>query len=93
MDPIGYGWSQFDVLGRFSPQDYDVVEDGSGTLSDSDINGPFKGPVELGQKLASSAMVQSCFAGTVAKWALGRDITTDAGSVKTTGVPQGGAQP
>ena len=89
MDPIGFGWSQFNSIGQFSPQDYNVVEDGSGSVVGSDFDGAFKGPVELGKKLASSAMVQSCFASTVSQWALGRPTSTQMSSDDYAAIQQG----
>lgn len=80
MDPIGFGWSQYDVLGRFSPVDHGVTEDGVGHLTGTDVDGAFTGPVELGVKLASSAQVQKCFTETVLRWSLGRDVSHDATS-------------
>jgi hypothetical protein len=92
MDPIGFGWSQFDVVGRFSPVDHGVTQDGRGELTNSDIDGPFVGPVELGRKLAKSPTVQSCFVGTVLRWALGREATiSDPASADTQAVTAGKA--
>lgn len=80
MDPIGYGWSEYDTLGRFSPVDHGVLQDGLGKLVATDVDGPFKGPVELGKKLASSEDVQTCVASTVFSWALGRHTSQTATS-------------
>jgi hypothetical protein len=80
MDPIGYGWSQYDVVGRFAPVDHGVTEDGSGQLVGTDVDGTFVGPVQLGQHLAASHEVQQCFEGVVAQWALGRQLSTDPAS-------------
>jgi hypothetical protein len=87
MDPIGYGWSEYDTLGRFSPADHGVTEDGSGTLAGTDVDGPFKGPVELGKKIAASAQAQACFARTVLTWGLGRQASTDATSSDAQALP------
>jgi hypothetical protein len=72
MDPIGYGWSQYDVIGRLSPNDHGVTEDGAGNITATDVDGAFTGPVALGAKLVSSKEVEDCFAKTVMIWALGR---------------------
>lgn len=77
MDPIGYGWSQYDVLGRLAPTDHGVVEDGVGHLTGTDVDGDFTGPVDLGKRLAASAQVQTCFSRAILTWALGRQASTD----------------
>ena len=74
MDPLGYGWSQYDVLGRRVPLDHGVAEDGAGELIATDIDGKFSGPRGLGARLYASPAVRACFADTVARWALGRTV-------------------
>jgi hypothetical protein len=74
MDPLGYGWSQYDVLGRFVPADHGVTEDGAGELIATDSDGKFVGPRELGERLYASPAVRGCFADTVARWAFGRAV-------------------
>lgn len=80
MDPIGFGFSQYDVMGRFNPVDHGVTEDGAGELKATDVDGVFHGPVELGQKLLQSKMARRCFSGTMFSFALGRTLN-DSGAV------------
>lgn len=75
MDPIGLGFAAYDVLGRYAPDDHGVTEDGAGELIDTDVDGVFHGPVELGRKLLESPSVRSCFAATALAFALGRPTT------------------
>lgn len=75
MDPLGFGFSQYDVMGRFVPEDHGVMQTGEGHIIDTDIDGTFHGPVELANKLLSSQQVKRCFAATVLAFALGRPTT------------------
>jgi hypothetical protein len=78
LDAIGFGYSQYDVLGRFAPMDHGVTEDGAGRLSGTDVDGPFHGPVELARKLTASAEARRCFGATALAFALGRDTVGQA---------------
>jgi hypothetical protein len=80
LDAIGFGYSQYDVLGRFAPVDHGVAEDGAGRLSGTDVDGAFHGPVELAKKLAASAEARRCFGATALAFALGRDTMGDGAS-------------
>jgi hypothetical protein len=80
MDPIGFGFEGYDAIGRFRTTDSNgrPVDD-SGVLGmTKDIDGPFKGPIELGQKLAGSAQVRDCVVATALEYAQGRDAGADA---------------
>jgi hypothetical protein len=61
MDPIGFGFSAFDGMGRYVPtaggQDVDVT---GHVESTSDLVGDFRGARELGDKLSKSPKVQAC---------------------------------
>ncbi|MFL5357516.1 DUF1592 domain-containing protein [Archangium sp.] len=62
MDPIGFGFEQFDSVGRYQPQANGQPVDASGeVLSSSATNGTFNGVNELQQKLAQSEDVHTCF--------------------------------
>ena len=77
MDPIGFGYSQFDVVGRFSPVDHGVTEDGAGELVATDVDGTFHGPVELAQRLVASTVAKQCVSEAFAEFALGRSLRGD----------------
>jgi hypothetical protein len=74
MDPIGFGLENFDALGRYQTTDNGFPVDASGALVGSDVDGPFTGPAELGQKLAQSAQVRQCFAQSLWHVTAGRDV-------------------
>ena len=63
MDPIGFGFSNYDGLGHIQTTDgnqpVDVEGDVEGELP-TDIDGPFNGVAALATKLAGSTMVRQC---------------------------------
>jgi hypothetical protein len=79
IDPIGFGFEAYDGLGRFRTSEGGKPIADRGTLDmTQDANGPFKGAIELGQKLAASAQVRQCFADTAIQFAHGPDAGGDA---------------
>jgi hypothetical protein len=63
MDPIGFGFENFDAVGQFRTTDGNQPVDASGNIiSTNDINGPFNGVVQLGKILSGSTQVQQCVA-------------------------------
>jgi len=65
MDPIGLGFERFDGAGVYRDTENGQPVDDSGQVTESDVDGPFHGAVELGGKLAASSQVRAC---VVAKW-------------------------
>jgi len=63
MDPIGFGFEQFDSVGRFEPTlaNGEPVDASGEVRSSSATNGTFTGVDGLQQKLAESPDVHSCF--------------------------------
>ena len=72
MDPIGFGFEHFDGAGLWRDVDNGVPVDDSGEVPTTDVAGPFNGVVALGQKLAQSEDVRSCFVGHWLTYAYGR---------------------
>jgi hypothetical protein len=72
MDPIGFGFEQFDTLGRFRTTENGRSIDASGELVSTDIDGPFNGVSDLAEKLADSEEVQACYAKMWFRYAYGR---------------------
>lgn len=79
IDPIGFGFENFDGLGRFREEENGQPVDSLGELTATDVNGPFNGVVELANKLASSEQVKECYATQWFRFAYGRG-ETDADS-------------
>jgi len=66
IDGIGFGFENYDAIGAWRTTDNGVDVDAHGELSGTeDVDGPFTGAVELGQRLAGSAQVRRCVA---AQW-------------------------
>ncbi|HYO72514.1 MAG TPA: DUF1592 domain-containing protein, partial [Archangium sp.] len=63
MDPIGFGFEQFDSVGRFAPQlpNGQPVDASGEVLASTATNGTFTGVDGLQQKLAESPDVHACF--------------------------------
>ncbi len=61
IDPVGLGFEHYDALGLYRTEDAGDPVDATGELFDTDVDGPFDGAAELGQKLSESAAVEQCF--------------------------------
>jgi hypothetical protein len=73
MDPIGFGFENYDAIGRFRTQDAADTIDGRGELkSTRDVDGTFHGARELGERLAASTEVQECMTRQWFRYALAR---------------------
>lgn len=82
MDPIGFGFENFDGVGLWRDLDNGVPIDPSGEIPTTDVAGPFRGAVEFGQRLSQSQDVLRCYAGRYLTYAYGRAVTAaDACSV------------
>lgn len=61
LDQVGFGFENFDTLGRYRATDGGKPVDASGKLvATRDADGPFNGIVELASKLAASSEVKEC---------------------------------
>ncbi|WP_437782175.1 DUF1592 domain-containing protein [Sorangium sp. So ce1097] len=60
LDPIGFGFEHYDALGRWRDTENGIPVDASGELTQTDIDGPFDGAVELAHRLAESEQVRAC---------------------------------
>ena len=77
MDPIGFAFGNFDGLGRWRDLDQGKPVDNAGRMTFSDVDGDYKGVGELAAKLASSAKVRECVAGTFLRFASGTESAID----------------
>lgn len=60
LDPIGFGFEHYDALGRWRDRENGIPIDASGELTQTDVDGPFDGAVELAHRLAASEQVRAC---------------------------------
>jgi hypothetical protein len=76
LDPVGFGFENYDGIGRFRTIDDGVPVDARGELTEAgDAEGPFVGAVELAHKLAGSSLAQQCFSRQWFRFAVGRRET------------------
>ena len=78
MDPIGFGYGNFDGIGRWRTTEEGKAVDASGRLTNTDVDGEFRGPVQLAQKLASSQQVSDCVMTTMLNFVQGTQLVQDA---------------
>lgn len=77
MDPIGFGFENFDELGLYRTTDHGLPVDASGTLAQAgDLDGNFNGVGELASRLSQSASVGKCLARTWLSYAVQRRSET-----------------
>jgi hypothetical protein len=72
FDPIGFGFENYDAVGRWRELENGQNVDASGELLGTDVDGPFVGPAELGAMLAQSEDVAQCVARQWFRFAYGR---------------------
>ncbi len=77
LDPLGFGFENFDQTGQFRTTENNRPIDASGTLSGTDVDGAFANSTELIGRLKESAMVTDCFARNVFRFASGSASPTD----------------
>ncbi|HVY41280.1 MAG TPA: DUF1592 domain-containing protein [Polyangia bacterium] len=83
MDPIGYGFENYDGIGQFRTTDQNLPVDASGQIQLNGSMQTFPDAVALTKMLASSPDVQSCFARQWTRYALNRwDTSADLASVQ-----------
>jgi hypothetical protein len=86
MDPLGFGFENYDAMGRFRTEENGKTIDPSGAISQSDIDGTFVGVVDLAKKLAGSGDVRNCYTTQWFRFAFGRGETAqDACTLSTVG--------
>ena len=76
MDPIGFAFEHYDATGRWRDIDSGMPVDATGTLTQTDVDGPIDGVQQLTAKLLKSAQVESCVATQWFRWAFGRTEQT-----------------
>jgi hypothetical protein len=73
LDPIGFGFENFDTLGRYRTEDGGKPVDASGNvIATRDMDGAFNGVAELARKLSASSEVKECVTRQWFRFALNR---------------------
>jgi hypothetical protein len=80
IDGTGFGFENYDQLGRYRTVENGLDVDASGEMvatGEAAVDGPFTGVAELSQRLAASDRVQRCLATNWYRYAMGR-VETEA---------------
>lgn len=75
INPPGFAFEEFDLLGRYREWDGEHPVNATGALVDTDVDEPFDGVAELGERLAHSAEVRACAVQQWMRFALGRELS------------------
>jgi hypothetical protein len=85
MDPIGYGFENYDGIGQYRTTDNGSPVDATGTITLDGTPQTFNDAIGLVGLLAKSPEVRTCFAGEWSRFALSRMSTdADAASLQAT---------
>ncbi len=71
IDPVGFGFENYDAFGAFRDSEEGLPVDASGSLFGTDSPDPFADAVGLSQRLAESAQVHACATSQWMRFALG----------------------
>jgi hypothetical protein len=78
MDGIGLTFGNYDPLSRFvTKDDQGRPIDTSGTVINSDVDGPATQILQLAQRLAGSALTRQCIETKMLSYALGRELKAE----------------
>lgn len=75
IDGTGFGFENYDQLGRYRTEEYGIPVDATGEMissGDPSVDGPYTGLQELSQRLAASPRVEQCLATNWYRFAMGR---------------------
>ncbi len=72
LNGFGFGFEEYDAAGHFQTTDDTLPVDATGTITGTDVDGPFDGALELSKKLSVSEVVHACATQELVRYALGR---------------------
>jgi hypothetical protein len=72
MDPLGLAFENFDAIGRYRQTENNLPIDASVKLTETSMDGDFKGPAELARALGRTKEAKQCFAEKLFSYALAR---------------------
>lgn len=75
IDPIGFAFENYDGIGLWRELDGTLPLDTTGTLTGTDVDGPFQNGVELTKRFATSPQVRACMATQWLRYAVRRSET------------------
>ncbi len=72
LNGFGFGFEHYDAAGKFQTVDHGLAIDAVGKLTNTDVDGPFDGALDLSAKLAQSSVVHRCATERWVRFAVGR---------------------
>jgi hypothetical protein len=82
LNGLGFGFETYDAAGHYQTTDDTLPVDATGTITGTDVDGPFDGALELSQRLSGSGVVHACATQELVRYALGRaPVDVEAQSV------------
>lgn len=78
MDPLGFPFDHFDLVGQYKETEHGLAIDTSGEITVAgDANGPFDDLAGLGERLAKSRWVKECLTRELFRYSAGRVETPE----------------
>ncbi len=82
IDPLGFGFENYDAVGAYRAAENGKPIDSSGEVKgiDPEVDGPFTNGVEFARRIASSNVLKNCVSREAFRWGIGRvslDPVTD----------------
>jgi hypothetical protein len=90
MDPIGFGFENFDAIGTYRTEENGGAIDSSGLLPTQAGEVPFSSPVELATLLSEDPRYASCVTEKLLTYAVGRTFADDEAKAYATALAQQG---
>jgi hypothetical protein len=75
LNGLGFGLESYDAAGRWRTSENGLPIDASGAIRGTDVDGAFRGAIELSEDLAKSNAVHTCATQEMVRYALGRAPT------------------
>ncbi len=72
LNGFGFGFEEYNAAGHYQTTDDTLPVDATGTITGTDVDGPFDGAIELSQRLSKSQVVHECATQELVRYALGR---------------------
>jgi hypothetical protein len=72
LNGFGFGFEEYNAAGHFQTTDDTLPVDATGTITGTDVNGPYDGAIALSQALSQSQVVHACATQELVRFALGR---------------------
>lgn len=72
LNGFGFGFEEYNAAGHYQATDDGLPVDATGTITGTDVNGPYDGAIDLSEKLSRSEVVHACATQELVRFALGR---------------------